>query len=183
MIEARPYEDLAAMSVLQWLDPNDWIEAELTRGAPTTALALFADWRSMQPIRLASYVAVTAPNRGSTSFALFALANTGQAGVAQAALLARDHARYRRPLAELALTIRNALPEFCADRGIHRIEARAWVDHPTASRFLTALGFVAECDMPGFGRTGQVTFRQFAWLAPASTQPPTNPQEQTHVSH
>lgn len=181
MIEARPYSDLAAMSVLQWLDPSDWIEAELTRGAPVSALSLFAEWRSMEPIRIASYITYTAPDRGDKAFALFALANTGQAGVAQAAMLARDHAAYRRPLAELALTIRRALPAFCAEQGIHRIEARAWVDHPSASRLLTALGFSPECDMPGFGLHGTAMFRQFAWLAP-EISPASQPQkEPTHV--
>lgn len=160
MIEARPFEDLAAMAVLSRLDPADQLEAELTRGAPATALSLFAEWRAMQAIRVISHIAYA---RGQ-AFALFALANTGQAGVAQAALLARDHAIYRRPLAELALTIRNHMPGFCAEHGIHRIEARAWADHPTASRLLTALGFHAECDMPGFGLTGAITFRQFAYV-------------------
>jgi len=163
MIEARPFDDLAAMAVLSRLDPADQLEAELTRGASATSLALFAEWRAMEAYREASYVAVS---RGRP-FALFALGNTGQKGVAGAALLARDHIAFRRPLAELALTIRNHMPEFCADRGIHRIEARAWADHPTASRLLTALGFHPECDMPGFGLTGTVTFRQFAWISPA----------------
>ena len=163
MIEARPFDDLAAMAVLSKLDHADQLEAELTRGASATALSLFADWRAMEAYRAASFIAYTQ----GRAFAMFALGNTGQSGVASAALLACDHARYRRPLAELALTIRNQMPEFCAERGIHRIEARAWADHPTASGLLTALGFHLECDMPGFGLTGHVTFRQFAWISPA----------------
>jgi hypothetical protein len=163
MIQARPFEDLAAMAVLSRLDAADQLEAELTRGASVTTLSLFADWRAMEAYRAASFIAFS---RGRP-FAMFALGHTGQKGVASAALLACDHARHRRPLAELALTIRNAMPAFCIERGIHRIEARAWADHPTASTLLTALGFRPECDMPGFGLTGQITFRQFAWLSPA----------------
>lgn len=164
MIRLHPYDDLSAMAVMRHLDHHDQLEADLTRGATTTALSLFAEWRAMQAIRVASHVAQTV---GGTPFAVFALANTGQAGVAQAALLARDHAYYRRPLAELAIAIRNGLPGFCTERGIHRIEARAWAAHPTASRLLHALGFTHETDMPGFGLTGAITFRQFAWLSPA----------------
>lgn len=163
MIRLHPYDDLSAMAVIRQLDHHDQVEADLTRGAATPALALFAQWRSMQAIRIASHVATRADG---TPFAVFALSNTGQAGVAQAALLARDHARFRRPLATLAAAIRAGMPGFAIDRGIHRIEARAWADHPTASALLTALGFDFETDMPGFGLSGTVTFRQFAWLSP-----------------
>lgn len=164
MITARPYDDLSAMAVIRQLDPHDQLEADLTRGAPSTALSLFAEWRSMEAIRLSSLVA---HRRDGIPFAIFGLCNTGQAGVAGAALLARDHARFRRPLAELAIAIRAGMPRFAEDHGIHRIEARAWAGHPTASALLTALGFTHEADMPGFGLSGTVTFRQFAWINPA----------------
>jgi len=169
MIEVRPYDDLAAMAVLSRLDPHDFMEAELVRGALSGHLALFAEWRAMEAVRLVSYVAITSPRRGARPFAVFALANTGQAGVAQAALLARDHHAFRRPLAELALAIRQGMPDFAARHEIHRIEARAWADHPTASALLVSLGFSPECDMPGFGLTGRITFRQFAWTCPTIT--------------
>lgn len=165
MIEVRPYDDLSAMAVLQRLDHHDHLEAELTRGAPTSPLALFGDWRAIQAIRVMSFVALTAPFQGGKPFAVFGISNSGQAGVAQAALLARDHAQFRRPLAELALLIRAEMPRECARMGVHRIEARSWAGHPTAGGLLTALGFAHECDMPGFGVSGNVTFRQFAWTA------------------
>lgn len=167
MIELRPFSDLDAMAVLSRLDHADQLEAELTRGASATALSLFAEWRAMEVYRAASFIAFA----NGRAFAMFGLGNTGQAGVAGAALLACDHDRHRRALAELALTIRNNMPEFCTERGIHRIEARAWADHPTASGLLTALGFHLECDMPGFGLTGQITFRQFAWISPTLSRP------------
>lgn len=163
MIEVRPFEDLAAMAVFRHLDVNDQIEAELTRGAPAGALALFADWRAMQPHAVLSQTVA----QNGQPFAVFLLSNTGHAGVAQAALLARDHRRWRPALLRLALAMRRGLPGFAADHGIHRIEARAWADHPTASRLLAALGFTHEADMPGFGITGAIIFRQFAWTAPA----------------
>lgn len=171
MIEARPFEDLAAWSVFQRLDPHDHIEAELVRGASATPLALFCDWRAAQSIHCVSLIAQTEARRGAVPFAVFALANTGQAGVAQGALLARSHEGFRRPLAALAVRIRQKMPSVCAELGIHRIEARCWLDHPTAADLLCGIGFRHECDMPGFGKTGQIIFRQFAWTAPSVCAP------------
>ncbi|PZQ99924.1 MAG: hypothetical protein DI533_04650 [Cereibacter sphaeroides] len=167
MIQLRPYSDHAAMAVIQWLDPQDRLEAEVTRGAAANHLSLFADWRAMEGHRALSIVAMTSPARGGKPFALLALSNTGQAGVAEAALLARDHRVFRRGLAELAITIRAQIQLFSIENGIHRIEARCWARHSTAAGLLVALGFRHEVDMPGFGRTGEETFRQFGWTSPA----------------
>ena len=161
MIQARPYEDTAAHVVLSRLDLNDHIEAELVRGQTAVGLAIFADWRAMRGFWVAGHVFCTATG---TPFAVGALVNTGQAGVAQAALLARDHAQFRRPLTELALWLAAALPAYCRAQGIHRVEARCWAGHPTAARFLRAIGFDCETDMPGFGADGRAHFRQFALL-------------------
>ncbi len=163
-IALRPYEDFAAMAVLGALDAADALEAELVRGAGASRLALFADWRGMEAWREASFVAVA--GAGATPFAVFGLMRTGQAGVGAAALLARDHARWRIALCRLAVILRHGLPGWCAERGIRRIEARAWAAHPTASRLLAGIGFVHECDMAGFGPDGRTRFRQFAWLPP-----------------
>lgn len=160
MLRVLPYEDLAAKAVIDRLDPADHLECELVRGMASTPLAIWADWRAIQAFRIASFVAVT----GETPFAIFGLSQTGQAGVAGAALLARDHAAFRLPLARLALRIRTELPGYIADRGVNRIEARSWADHPTAGGLLRGLGFTSECEMRGFGLTGDVTFRQWAWL-------------------
>jgi hypothetical protein len=167
VIELRAFEDLAAMAVFNRLDPHDQIEAELTRGQPTGPLGLFAEWRAMQPAAIASFVAHSA----GRPFALFMLANTGQAGVAAAALLAARHDLNRLALARLAVALRRNMASFTKERGIHRIECRAWADHPTASRLLDSLGFHLEADMPGFGLSGQIHFRQFAWLSDTATQP------------
>lgn len=164
MIEVRPYDDLAAMSVLSRLDPWDLMEAEAVRGAAVTHLALFADWRALQPFRLASWVILTG---AAEPFALLSLTHTGQAGVAQAAFLARDHRRFRRELVEVARRIRTDMPAWAAEMGVARIEARAWARHPRASAFLTLTGFAHEADLPGFGPAGAETFRQFAWTDPA----------------
>lgn len=165
MIALRPYSDQDAMAVMRHLDPHDRMEAELVRGAGTTHLALFADWRAMEPASVVSVCVVT----DGTPFALLRLAHTGQAGVAQAALLARDHGRFRLPLARLAVTLRNTMPGWCTERGIRRIEARAWDRHPTAARLLRGIGFLPECFMPGFGADGHAVFRQFAWIDPTVT--------------
>lgn len=164
MITLRPYDDFAAMDVIRNLDPADQLEAEATRGARASHLAIWADWRAMQGALVASWVVETA---AGTPFALVGLGNTGQGGVAQAAMLARDHHRFRRELVAVARSIRNSMPGFCDDLGIHRIEARAWAAHPRASTFLSLVGFHPETDMPGFGPGGTETFRQFAWVASA----------------
>lgn len=161
MIRTVPFEDLAAKAVIDRLDPADHLECELVRGSAATGLAIWADWRAMEGYRLASFVALA----GTVPFAVFGLSNTGQAGVAQAALLARDHLAFRLPLARLAVMIRHALPDYAARGGIHRIEARSWAEHPRAPWLLRGLGFRQECEMRGFGLTGAISFRQWAWLA------------------
>lgn len=168
-IAAHPYDDHGAMAVLSRLDPNDLIEAQLIRGAQASHLELFADWRAMQGARLLSLVLHDV--RRGCPFAVLGLAHTGQSGVAQAAMLSRDHKLYRRPLIEAALQIRNRMPQFCQDNGIHRIEARSWAMHPTAGRFLSACGFRHEIEMAGFGRDGRVPFNQFAWIKPTDRRP------------
>ncbi len=167
MIQLRPFDDFAAMTVIRGLDPWDQMEAEATRGARSSHLAIWADWRAIEGARVASWVV---HSEAGTPFALVALANTGQSGVAQAAMLAMNHQGWRRELVAVARTIRDQMPEFCAELGIHRIEARAWATHPRASAFLQLVGFHHETDMPGFGPGGTETFRQFAWVG-ANGQP------------
>lgn len=172
MIRVRPFDSLSAIAVFRQLDPSDQLEAELVRGAPSPALDLFADWRAATRGSLMNLVAETA---GGTPFAVLTLAHSGQYGVAEAALLARDHARFRRPLAELALAIRQRMPDWCAEQGVRRIEARTWAGHPTAARLLAAIGFACEADLPGFGPDGRQHFRQFAWISPATFAPAQTP--------
>lgn len=161
-VTVRPFDPMACLSVFRLMDPHDHIEAELVRGQAVNGIELWADWRAIEGFRVLSFMA----QDGGTPFAVFGLVNTGQAGVAAGALLARSHERFRLPLARLGVMIRTALPDEAAARGIHRIEARCWAGHPTAARLLTALGFAHECDMPGFGRDGHAVYRQFAWHNP-----------------
>jgi hypothetical protein len=177
MIRVHPWEDLAAMAVFSRLDVHDHIEAELVRGAPYTALGLFAEWRTAQAQGPVSLIATTGPS--DRPFAVFALGNTGQAGVAEGALLAADHMRHRMALARLAVVIRQRLPAFCRETGINRIEARCWAAHPTAARLLAGMGFAHEPDLPGFARAGDQTFRQFAWVRPATVPPTAAPDHPT----
>lgn len=174
MIDVRPYNDAEAMAVLQNLDPHDHMEAELVRGRTVAPLELFADWRAVNGARILSFVIRTGPELAGTPFAVLALSHTGQSGVAQAAFLARSHKKFRRHIIETGLRIRRGMPKFCADNGIHRIEARCWADHPTASRFLAQIGFECEADMAGFGTQGQVVFHQFAFI---QTPRPIQPQK------
>lgn len=174
MISPRPYTDEAAMLVLSRLDPHDLLEAGATRGEAVTHLSLFGDWRAMRAVWVAGW-AVYTREEGGEPFALLALAHSGQRGVAGAALLARDHRRFRRELVELARMVRDLMPGFARDAGLTRIEARAWARHPRAASFLTLTGFTHECDMPGFGADGREVFRQFAWTDPAIAVPPADP--------
>lgn len=161
-----PWNNMTGMSVLKSLDPHDRVEVQLIRGHVADHLDIFSDWRNMQASAVLSLI-LKSGVAGGRAFAVLALGDTGQAGVAQAALLARDHKRHARALARAALTIRAAMPEFCTARGIHRVEARSWQDHPTAGRFLRACGFHFETAMPGFGGDGRTVFHQFAWTTPA----------------
>lgn len=164
MIYTKAYDDHAAMTVLSNLDGQDLSEAMLVRGSPVTHLSLFADWRAMNPVRCLTWIVCRQAT--DTPFAVVALANTGQAGVAGAALLARNHRTFRRELVATARVIRDNLPDIAVEFGIRRIEARCWSEHPTAARFLMACGFRHEADMPGFGAAGGVVFQQFAWIIP-----------------
>lgn len=168
MIELQPYSDHLAMHIFTSLDPNDHIEAELVRGVNTSHLAIFADWRSLEGVRLLSII-ITDGGAQKTPIAILGLSNTGQAGVAQAALLSRSHERFKPQLREVAKRIRHELPIFAEEQGVYRIEARSWSEHPTANRFLRYCGFRLETQMPGFGATGAFTFNQFAWISPTLT--------------
>ena len=173
-VTVRPFDDMLALPIFRQLDASDQIEADLIRGTSANGISLWADWRGGEPYRLLSFVALS----GGTPFAVFSLSHTGQAGIAAGALLARDHRRFRGPLARLGAMIRRRMPAEAAARGIHRVEARCWADHPTAATLLASLGFAHECDMPGFGQTGRVIYRQFAFVpalsaCPAPDTPPT----------
>lgn len=161
MIRISDYDDMAAMAIMRDLDPWDRLEAEAVRGEVVTHLSLFGDWRAARALHVISLVIRAQPS--DEPIALLALANTGQLGVASAALVARNHRRHRRQLAALARVIRKDMPRIAREAGIFRIEARAWASHPRASKFLHLVGFTHEVAMPGFGRGGTETFIQFAW--------------------
>jgi hypothetical protein len=162
MIDARPYDDHAALAVLANLDPMDHAEACAVRGAYANGYQLWADWRAVQGFRLESRVFHTGPGMGARPFAVVCLTHTGQAGVAQAAFLACDHHRFRRHIAQACVQIARALPQLARDTGLRRIEARSWAEHPTAPRFLRACGFASEVRMSGFGGDGSQSFVQYA---------------------
>jgi RimJ/RimL family protein N-acetyltransferase len=81
-------------------------------------------------------------------------------------MLACNHVKYRRALISAAIRIKREMPAFCAEAGIHRVEARCWHGHPTAAKFLKAVGFDFETNMRGFGGQGTASFDQFAWTNP-----------------
>jgi RimJ/RimL family protein N-acetyltransferase len=159
----RAWTPEAAISVFRWLDPSDYMEACVVRGVTHAShLDLFADWRAAQAGSVLSLILFW----NDRPFAVLALGNTGQYGVAQGAFLARDHTTYRRGIASAAGRIRRELVEYCTTVGIRRIEARSWDRHPRAAAFLTAVGFHAEQTMDGFGPDGTSRFVQFTFLTP-----------------
>lgn len=162
MIQVCPYDELAALAVMRALDPADMLEARHVRGPGLTHARLFAEWHAAQPGAVLSLVVKSA---GGRPVALVMLANTGQWGVAQAALLAADHHLWRRELMATALRIRRRIGAYCRDTGIRRIEVRCWTDHPRAGALLRLCGFRIEATMPGFGLGGDQTFQQHAWTA------------------
>ena len=179
-ISVDPYDDHGAMAVLSQLDPVDRVEAAILRGSMPSHLQLFAEWRALQASWVFGHVLRTRALTG-LPFAVLAVGNTGQAGVAQAAFLARDHVRFRREIVAAAVLARDAIGPTCAQLGIRRIEARCWAGHPTAANFLAAIGFQAEADMAGFGGDGRQIVRQFAYVAELSPHQPD--QEQKHVHY
>ena len=168
MIEPAPFTANGAWTVFQDLDPDDYAEAIMIRGGgPVTPLDLFTDWSLAQRAGFLSHVIYTrAKLKGGRPFAVLCVGHTGQAGVAQAALLARRHDRYTRQLGEAAVQIRRNMPSLCKAYGIYRIEARSWAEHPTAARFLERCGFVLETTMEGFGDGGRDRVQQFAYVSP-----------------
>ncbi|AUC52302.1 hypothetical protein CDO87_03455 [Sagittula sp. P11] len=161
MIQPIPFENAAALAVFRDLDPEDRCEAMLMRGGSCDHLDLWADWRQAQPYCPLSLVLTSA---AGTPFAVLAVARVpGCVGLAQAALLARSHKRWRRQLAQAAVLIRSALGGWADEQAITRIEARSWAGHPTASRFLTGCGFLQEATLSGFGPDGRAVFHQFSW--------------------
>lgn len=161
MMTLGAYDPHTALIVFRDLDPWDILEAQAIRGARASYAQLMAEWHAVQA---AAPLSVTM-KWGGIPFGVLLLGNTGQAGVAQAALLARNHRKFRRGLATAAATIGQEMPDFCRQRGIHRVEARSWVQHPRAALFLRHAGFSHEARMSGFGADGAEQFDQFAWVA------------------
>lgn len=166
MIRLEPYNDQSAWAVLSQLDMNDLFEAHVECGAPVHPLELFSHWRNLVQASVATFVCVKASAAGSVPFAVVALARTGAFGEARAALLARDHKRFRPEIARAVRQFRRVLPDICRANEIHRVEARCWADHPTAPDLLVHLRFGFEAELAGFGRSGVVPYLQFARLFP-----------------
>ena len=172
------WEDGLGLQVFADLDPHDWAEAERMRGRPVSSAGLWADWRAAAGIRIVDVVFLASHRRGRAPFAVFALAHTGIAGAAEAALLTRVVGDWRREIAMMAAGLREAVPGFRARHGVRRIEARSWAGHPSGSRLLEACGLRHEVRLAGFGSTGGLQMDQHAIVAPFI--PPTT-ERSSHV--
>lgn len=159
MMQVAPYDAHDALIVFTHLDPWDAMEAAAVRGAKAPPAQLFAEWHAAQAHAALSLVL----KWGGVPFAVLVLGNTGQAGVAEAAMLARTHRHWRAGLVRAGREVRAGMAEYCQGRGINRIEARCWADHPRAGAFLRLCGFTLEAIMPGFGADGRAVFHQYAW--------------------
>lgn len=171
MIRPVAFDNVAALAVFRDLDPQDRLEAMMARGGSCDHLELWHEWKAGQAWCALSLVLTSA---GGTPFAVLAVARVpGVAGLAQAALLARRHDRWRREIAQAAVLIRRDLSRWAGEAGLHRIEARCWAGHPSAAGFLSRCGFTHEGALPGFGPDGGAVFHQFAWT--------TNREDPSHV--
>ncbi|SDW15693.1 hypothetical protein SAMN05444336_101269 [Albimonas donghaensis] len=150
-LSMEPLAPAPALAVLTDLDAHDRMEAAFTLGSHFDAGdalrqlicqeaaggLFFTVWRH-------------APEGGALPFALVGFSPVYMPGCFAGALLARDHRRWRRPLAQLAAAMRADLPAWAQARGVARIEARCWSSHPTAPALLTAIGFAREATVPRF---------------------------------
>lgn len=170
-----PFQDGAAVHVLRGLDPADRDECVLTSPLMGDHYALHRCWASIPALPGSNHVVMSA--RTLRPCALFMANPTGVDGVASVALLARDHRKHWRELAELCLCLRSQLPVYAQKMGLHRIEVRCWEDHPTAPRLLRAMGFQIEGVLRGFGPEGQHRFIQFAMIISKQETQNVPPQE------
>lgn len=156
----------AAAQVLADLDPADRREAELCGVPPGDNFAVHAlvGWR--EGVRLGATALVAwshVPGGGAEPFALIGASPARAGGVVDVGLLARDHLRFRRPLARLVLLLREKLPEWAKSREIIRLEARSMFGHPTAPMVLGNVGFAQDTVLPHYG-VGGAKFTQWSML-------------------
>ncbi|MEC9435152.1 MAG: hypothetical protein VYD87_19800 [Pseudomonadota bacterium] len=153
-----------ALAVLADLDRHDRTEAGFALGSrfePGEALRQIL--RQEAAGALFFTVWSHAPAGGAMPFAIGGFSPVYMPGCVAGALLARDHRRWRRPLARLALALRVDLPGWARARGVDRIEARCWSSHPTAPGLLGAIGFAREAAVPRFVND-PAPLQQFALL-------------------
>lgn len=155
--------------VMGGLDMADFREAIRVIGRGVTSVELVDVWA--ETTRTA-HLALTAIDleRDAEPFALLALSPSEIAHVARAYMVATDHRRRRRRLAELAAMVRRDLPAMARAHRVRRVEVRSWTDHPTADRLIRRCGFEHECTfhVPDHAlRPEPVAFRQYAITIPA----------------
>ncbi|MEM9782159.1 MAG: hypothetical protein AAF899_06755 [Pseudomonadota bacterium] len=144
-LQAKP-----ALEVFGDIDRSDLCEVELTHGRPIVAaeelLEIFKTAEKAHALCLIAWR--HSPQGGAVPFAILGLGCFTEC-VATAALLARDHRAWKRPLAHLVLELRRELPRFMFEMSLRRLEARSWPDHPTAASLLSGIGFEREASLPG----------------------------------
>jgi hypothetical protein len=155
------FQPRAALRVIEDLDPLDMLELRLGGVTPTTDEIL----RQML-IQQASgaYFQIAyahRPEGGAEPFAILGIAEALASCTGSAALIARDHVAFARPLRRLCAGLRADLPTVMAATGFRRVEARCWSGHPTAPHLLRAIGFKFETELHGFGLS-ETHWLQFA---------------------
>lgn len=81
---------------------------------------------------------------------------------ASAGLLATN--RWKEIVRPYSVHVKTRFLPSLVERGVRRLEARAWEGHHDARRWLTWMGATEECRVPQWGANGE-TFIQYGWLA------------------
>ncbi len=164
LVTIEPFNPALARCVLSDLDENDRLEAQLMRGDMAGGYDLLTDWMMIQRQGAACFIGYCDDPEPSP-IAVLAIVPDTVPGLGHVAMLARDHRRWKRQLVSLVRQIRRRLPVQAQHMGLHRLEARSWVGHPTAPTLLRAIGFTPDATMTGFGFSGEIRLRQWSWLA------------------
>jgi hypothetical protein len=160
-ISLAPFEPIAALRVIEDLDPIDRLEVQLGGIQPTPGEMLRQFIIQQAGGAHLQIVYAHRTEGGAEPFAILGVAEALASCTGSAALIARDHAAWARPLRHLCAGLRADLPAAMAAAGFRRIEARCWSGHPTAQRLLRGIGFAFETELHGFGLS-ETHWLQFA---------------------
>lgn len=160
-ISLAEFEPIAALRVIEDLDPIDRLEVHLG-GVTPSAGEILRQFVIQQAGGAHLQIAYAhRPEGGAEPFAILGVAEVLASGTGSAALIARVHGQWAGPLRRLCLGLRADFPRAMAIAGFRRVEARCWSGHPTAAHLLRGIGFEFETELHGFGLS-ETHWLQFA---------------------